>query len=98
MNAKKIKRFPEHSKLMLNTNLALRSMSPYGQMACLLLLSIVVWGAEGSSFFSTLVLVVDQAWSSQKHTFDIGFFFHRAAFTNFSIALSILLGCHFPRT
>lgn len=52
-NAKRIKRFPGHSKLMLNTNLALSSLSPYGQMACLLLLllSIVVWEAEGSSFF-----------------------------------------------
>lgn len=51
MNAKKIKRFPKHGKLMLNTNLALRSVSPYGQMTCLLLLSIVVWEVEGSSFF-----------------------------------------------
>lgn len=50
-NVKGMKRFSDHSKLMLNTNLALSSLSPYGQMTCLLLLSVVVWKVDGSSFF-----------------------------------------------
>lgn len=49
-NARRVKRFPERSKLILNMNLAIRSGSPRGQMVCLLRLAGAGRGGQGSSF------------------------------------------------